>query len=109
MITFGDKMITIPGLMLKLGFSLPFTDIHGHQQTSTDINICDLGGHIIRKTLKDLETEDEYTRTYVLNVTSQMWLNDSIMDRPIWWHYAVLIVPKVKLISTLYTFCTIPY
>lgn len=38
--------------------------------------------------------EDEYTQTYVLNVTSQTWLSDDVMDRSIWWHYAVLIVPK---------------
>jgi len=45
--------------------------------------------------VEDLQREDEYSRTYVLNVTSQTWLDDSIMDRSIWWHYAVLIVPKV--------------
>ena len=48
----------------------------------------------------DLAKEDEYSWTYVLNVTSQTWLSDSIMDRPIWWHYAVLIVPKVKYCMT---------
>ena len=42
----------------------------------------------------DLETEDEYTNTYVLNVTSQTWLDEGVMNRPIWWHYAVVIVPK---------------
>ena len=44
--------------------------------------------------IPDMYREDEYTQTYVLNVTSQTWLSDDIMDRSEWWHYAVLVVPR---------------
>jgi hypothetical protein len=50
------------------------------------------------RTEDELFREDEHTKTYVLNVTSQTWLDDSVMDRPIWWHYAVVVVPKVTRI-----------
>lgn len=30
---------------------------------------------------------------YVLNMTSQKWLDESIVTRPIWWHILVVVVP----------------
>jgi PhoPQ-activated pathogenicity-related protein len=30
---------------------------------------------------------------HVFNMTSQQWLNDSIVSRSIWWHHVVLIIP----------------
>ena len=49
--------------------------------------------------MEELTIEDDYTTTYVLNMTSQQWLDDSWMDRPIWWHYTIVIVPKVKVLK----------
>ena len=31
---------------------------------------------------------------YVLNMTSGMYLNSSIISRPLWWHFLVLIIPS---------------
>ena len=31
---------------------------------------------------------------YILNMTSGSWLNESIVDHVIWWHYIVVIIPK---------------
>ena len=44
--------------------------------------------------LADATSEDEYTHQYVLNVTSQKWLDESWMDRSVWWHFVVVIVYK---------------
>ncbi|CAF0930820.1 unnamed protein product [Brachionus calyciflorus] len=36
-------------------------------------------------------------KLYVLNMTSQKWLNESFVNRPIWWHYLSITVPdKIK-------------
>jgi PhoPQ-activated pathogenicity-related protein len=31
---------------------------------------------------------------YILNFTSQKWLDETFSDRPIWWHYLCISVPK---------------
>ena len=31
---------------------------------------------------------------YVLNMTSQKWLNESIVVNPIWWHFLSITVPN---------------
>jgi hypothetical protein len=45
--------------------------------------------------MEDYTIEDEYTTTYLINMTSQQWLDNSILDRSVWWHYNVIVVPKV--------------
>ncbi|KAJ8263778.1 hypothetical protein GJAV_G00141190 [Gymnothorax javanicus] len=37
-------------------------------------------------------TDKDFTR-YVLNMTSLQWLNDSVVDRPVWWHYLTVTIP----------------
>ena len=32
---------------------------------------------------------------YVLNVTSQKWLDETIVVNPIWWHYLSVVIPDV--------------
>lgn len=32
---------------------------------------------------------------YILNLTSQTWMDRSFSSRPVWWHYMVITVPKV--------------
>ena len=44
--------------------------------------------------MEELTIEDDYTTTYVLNMTSLTWLDESIHDKPVWWHYTVVVVPK---------------
>lgn len=38
--------------------------------------------------------EQGYT-VYVLNVTSQKWLDETIVVNPIWWHYLSVVIPDV--------------
>lgn len=33
-------------------------------------------------------------QAYVLNMTSQQWLDETEVDRPIWWHWLIIIVPE---------------
>ncbi|CAF0973466.1 unnamed protein product [Adineta ricciae] len=37
--------------------------------------------------------EPDY-KLYILNFTSQKWLNESFTDHPIWWHYLCITVPN---------------
>lgn len=30
---------------------------------------------------------------YILNMTSQKWMDETYVKSPIWWHYVVLLVP----------------
>ena len=32
-------------------------------------------------------------KLYVLNMTSQKWLDETIVSNPIWWHYLVVTIP----------------
>lgn len=41
---------------------------------------------------KSLKTDATWTG-YVLNMTSQKWLDETITTRPVWWHILVVIVP----------------
>jgi len=38
--------------------------------------------------------EDEWTISYVINSTSQVWLNSTILNEYVWWHLNVVILPK---------------
>ncbi|RNA42959.1 autocrine proliferation repressor A-like [Brachionus plicatilis] len=31
---------------------------------------------------------------YVINMTSQKWLDESLVDRPVWWHYLTISIPN---------------
>ena len=55
--------------------------------------------------LEDVTTEDEFTTQYVINMTSQTWLDSTWMDRSIWWHLVVVVVPKTFQIRVLRIFC----
>eukprot|EP01084_Bolivina_argentea_P063145 115333_1 len=41
---------------------------------------------------------------YLINMTSQMWLNSTYVNRPIWWHYLWIIMPhpSTDIINTDY-------
>ena len=32
-------------------------------------------------------------KLYILNMTSQKWMDESYVKNPVWWHYVVLTVP----------------
>ena len=38
--------------------------------------------------------EDDWTISYVINSTSQVWLNSTILNEYVWWHLNVVILPK---------------
>lgn len=38
-------------------------------------------------------------KVFVLNMTSQKWMDESFVKNPIWWHYVVVSVPD-KVIRT---------
>jgi len=35
--------------------------------------------------------------TYLLNVTSQQWYDETFTDRPVWWHYVVVHIPENRV------------
>lgn len=37
--------------------------------------------------------------TYVLNMTSQKWYDETVLNKPIWWHYLVINVPDQVVIK----------
>ena len=43
-------------------------------------------------TLLTTYKEDGYT-LYVLNFTSQKWLDETVTTKPIWWHFLCISVP----------------
>lgn len=43
-------------------------------------------------------TQPTYT-VYVLNFTSQKWYDETVLDKPIWWHYLCITVPKTLTID----------
>ena len=45
------------------------------------------------KLLKTYEFE-AYTG-YILNFTSQKWYDESVSDKPVWWHFLCIAIPKV--------------
>ncbi|KAK2176324.1 hypothetical protein NP493_670g01041 [Ridgeia piscesae] len=48
---------------------------------------------------------DDSVNSYVVNMTSQKWKDESVLDRPIWWHYLIINIPKnlqVKDAATLF-------
>ncbi|XP_042308521.1 autocrine proliferation repressor protein A-like [Sceloporus undulatus] len=49
-------------------------------------------------TLKKKETRLD-TTIYTLNMTSLKWLNESEVDRSIWWHELFIVVPKVQIMK----------
>ena len=47
-------------------------------------------GYVLLKTY-----ESEAYTGYVLNFTSQKWFDESVSNKPIWWHYLSIAIPKV--------------
>jgi len=46
-------------------------------------------------------------QVHVLNMTSQMWMDDTFTEEPIWWHYLNIFVPTTPVISdAAYLFIT---
>lgn len=43
--------------------------------------------------LKSYDSE-AYTG-YILNFTSQKWFDETVSDKPVWWHYLSIVIPKV--------------
>ncbi|KAG5853646.1 hypothetical protein ANANG_G00028200 [Anguilla anguilla] len=50
--------------------------------------------HYSYTVLDNLTMREEEFTTYVLNMTSLQWLNESLVDRPLWWHYMTVTVPR---------------
>ncbi|KAJ8371360.1 hypothetical protein SKAU_G00113880 [Synaphobranchus kaupii] len=50
--------------------------------------------HYSYTVLDDLTRRDKEFTRYVLNMTSLQWLNESLVDRPVWWHYMTVTVPR---------------
>lgn len=46
----------------------------------------------------DSYPEDGYT-VHVLNMTSQKWMDETVLEEPIWWHYLIVCVPTAPLIQ----------
>lgn len=42
----------------------------------------------------DIYDEDPDFTVHVLNMTSQMWMDESFSDSPLWWHYLSIFIPK---------------
>ena len=45
-----------------------------------------------------IQTYDNDSFTiYILNMTSQKWLDETVTTKPIWWHYLNIVIPKKVL------------
>ncbi|KAL3877581.1 hypothetical protein ACJMK2_035277 [Sinanodonta woodiana] len=45
----------------------------------------------------------DYTM-YTYNMTSQKWKDESILDRPIWWHYLTITIPDKIVVDSAFLF-----
>ncbi|KAG9334544.1 hypothetical protein JZ751_007480 [Albula glossodonta] len=50
--------------------------------------------HYSYTVLDNLTRREEEFTSYVLNMTSLKWLNESVVDRPVWWHYMTVTIPR---------------
>ncbi|KAI1886455.1 hypothetical protein AGOR_G00195930 [Albula goreensis] len=50
--------------------------------------------HYSYTVLDNLTRREEEFTSYVLNMTSLKWLNESVVDRPVWWHYVTVTIPR---------------
>ncbi|KAJ8283172.1 hypothetical protein COCON_G00020220 [Conger conger] len=76
---------------------LPRTDgvpLPRDPKTALDEYVNAFDPHYSYTVLDNLTRRDKDFTTYVLNMTSLKWLNESLVDRPVWWHYLTVTVPR---------------
>ncbi|UJR29763.1 hypothetical protein I4U23_017311 [Adineta vaga] len=79
-------------IQYKFFFSLVFIIVHSSQSTPLDDYVRAADPHFGWTLIQTYE-EIDY-KLYVLNFTSQKWLDETYSSRSIWWHYLCITVPN---------------
>ncbi|KAG7491228.1 hypothetical protein MATL_G00000740 [Megalops atlanticus] len=67
--------------------------LHPDPQSALDRYVSAFDPHYSYTVLDHLTRREEEFTSYVLNMTSLKWLNESVVDRAVWWHYVRVTVP----------------
>ncbi|CAF4525160.1 unnamed protein product [Rotaria sp. Silwood2] len=81
---------SIIGFLVLVSISLLFVD--KSQSTPLDDYVRAADPHFSWNVIQSYQQPDYVL--YILNFTSQKWFDETFSDRPIWWHYLCISVPK---------------